>query len=102
MEKDIIRMNREFREQQYISRRQKDYEESLAREGELGRLNRLGNLKAEELQIELHKQSMHAKYAAKHEKHTKICSHIVHQIVLLSEKVRGFLHSTATLLKDIL
>lgn len=86
-EKDIMRQNRLFREQQYSERRQKDYEEALERERDLCVKAKSEYQAQTELQLLQHKEVLQLKADAKHRKNYAMCEDLVNQIVLLSFKV---------------
>lgn len=86
-EKDLMRENRKFREEQYEVRRNKDYEEALAREAEFHSKLKESYESQVEMQLTQHREILAEKAAAKHAKNTAICAEIVQQLISLSFKV---------------
>lgn len=86
-EKEILRENRHFREKQYAERRQKDYEEALAREYALCESAREEYFRACELQLTQHREILAEKAAAKHKRNYQDCEEVVRAIVELSLRI---------------
>ncbi|KAI8843668.1 hypothetical protein BC829DRAFT_400872 [Chytridium lagenaria] len=100
-QKEVMRENRIFRDQQYGKRRQKDYEEALQREHELAERAREEYRQQTELQLAQHREILARKAAEKHQKHTKVCAGIVDQILDLSLKVCFYIFKSFLQDKDI-
>ncbi|KAJ3111829.1 Sperm flagellar protein 2 [Phlyctochytrium bullatum] len=92
-QKEVMRENRVFRDQQYAKRRQRDYEEALQRERFLAQKAREEYLQQTKLQLAQHREILARKAAAKHYRNTQICSEIVEQILDMSLKVPGALRN---------
>ena len=86
-QKEVMRENRIYREEQYARRRQKDYEEALNREHEIALKAREDYKKHTALQLAQHLEILNRKTEEKHKKHSNICKDIVYQILDLSTKV---------------
>ncbi|KAI9197523.1 uncharacterized protein BJ171DRAFT_427982 [Polychytrium aggregatum] len=89
-EKEVMKNNRIFRENQYAERRQRDYELALEREYELAELARQEYNRQTALQLEQHKSILNMKAEKKHRKNTMICLEIVNQIVDLSVRISEY------------
>ncbi|XP_037337699.2 sperm flagellar protein 2 [Pungitius pungitius] len=98
MQKDVIRKNRLFREQQYQQRRERDFQEALEREAALAQQAKLD--RAEEIRKELEFCNRIAAERAqgRHKKHFKICKDILEQIVDLATKVGEYRLHTGNLI----
>ncbi|KAL6113966.1 spef2 [Pungitius sinensis] len=98
MQKDVIRKNRLFREQQYQQRRERDFQEALEREAALAQQAKLD--RAEEIRKELEFCNRIAAERAqgRHKKHVKICKDILEQIVDLATKVGEYRLHTGNLI----
>ena len=83
-----MRQNRIFRDEQYAERRKKDFEEALQREAELSRQLRKDYQRQAEMLQGQYQEIVQRKEAIRHQKHTDMCSEVVHQIVDLSQNVR--------------
>ncbi|EDO31300.1 predicted protein [Nematostella vectensis] len=97
-EKEVIRQNRIFREQQYAERRLKDFDDALEREAELCRQAKVEYLeetrKAKELRDKLAEERAQAKY----NKHYKTCMEVLSEIVDFSCKVGEYRELTEKLI----
>ncbi|KAM3611956.1 uncharacterized protein V6R79_026395 [Siganus canaliculatus] len=100
MQKEVIRENRLFREQQYQLRRAKDFQEALEREAVLAQQSKLE--RAEEIKKELECLNRIAAERAqcKYKKHFASCKGILEQIVDLATKVGEYRHLTANLIPE--
>jgi hypothetical protein len=87
-EKDVIKQNRQFRDAQYAARRQRDFEEALARERELCLRARAEYEHQTGIQFQQHQEILRRRQDEKSRKHREICKDIVWQIVDLTLKVR--------------
>uniref|UniRef100_A0AAQ4S441 Calponin-homology (CH) domain-containing protein n=1 Tax=Gasterosteus aculeatus aculeatus TaxID=481459 RepID=A0AAQ4S441_GASAC len=98
VQKDVIRKNRLFREQQYQQRRERDFQEALEREAALAQQAKLD--RAEEIRKELEFCNRIAAERAqgRHKKHFKICKDILEQIVDLATKVGEYRLHTGNLI----
>lgn len=95
-EREVMRQNRVFREQQYADRRQKDYEKALAREYDMCERAREEYRKQTALQLAQHQEILSQKKAEKYRKKYNLCLNIVNDIVDLSTRVgRSFFRDTA-------
>ncbi|RKO88594.1 hypothetical protein BDK51DRAFT_40064 [Blyttiomyces helicus] len=83
-DKEVMRENRAFREQQYAERRERDYEDALAREHDLAQRAREEYAHLAELQLDQHREILAAKRAETHRKHYAMCSEIVRHVVDLA------------------
>eukprot|EP00163_Fabomonas_tropica_P032742 TRINITY_DN8345_c0_g1_i1.p1 TRINITY_DN8345_c0_g1~~TRINITY_DN8345_c0_g1_i1.p1 ORF type:complete len:1720 (-),score=519.06 TRINITY_DN8345_c0_g1_i1:23-5182(-) len=86
-EKEQIRRNRIIRQQQYAERRERDYQESLARDAEWGRQQRAEyqeKAKQQESRLAEHKRRL---ADIKHAKHTEFCLNLVGEIVKFAGKI---------------
>uniref|UniRef100_A0A668A6P5 Sperm flagellar 2 n=1 Tax=Myripristis murdjan TaxID=586833 RepID=A0A668A6P5_9TELE len=97
-QKEVIRENRLFREQQYQQRRERDFQEALEREAALARQAKLDQ--AEEIRKELeHYNRIAAERAEnRYKKHFKSCREILEQIVDLATKVGEYRLFTGNLI----
>ncbi|XP_074493462.1 sperm flagellar protein 2 isoform X1 [Sebastes fasciatus] len=98
MQKDVIRQNRLYREQQYQQRREKDFQEALESEAALAQQAKLD--RAEEMRKELKFCNRIAAERAKsrYKKHFKSCKDILEQIVDLATKVGEYRLLTGNLI----
>lgn len=86
-EKDIMTKNREFREQQYRQRRQKDFEEALYRERLLCQQAKTEYERQTQLQLSQHRELVEFKNKERMAKRTEMCKEIVDQLVDMAMKV---------------
>jgi hypothetical protein len=91
-EKDVMRQNRVFCDQQYAAMRQKEYEESLDRESELCRQLRIDYQRHAQQQIDQLNALMQEYVDSKHAKHKAIAFDVVDQLIELSLNVRIHFH----------
>ncbi|XP_068559691.1 sperm flagellar protein 2 isoform X2 [Cebidichthys violaceus] len=100
VQKDVIRKNRLFREQQCQRRRERDFQEALEREAALAQQARLD--RAEEIRKELEFCNRIAAERAqgRYEKHFKTCKDILEQIVDLATKVGEYRLHTGNLIPE--
>ncbi|KAI9355938.1 hypothetical protein DFJ73DRAFT_824011 [Zopfochytrium polystomum] len=89
-QKEVMRQNRIFREEQYSKRRQKDYEEALEREFALAERRREEYKRQTALQLSQHLEILARKAEAKHAKNSDLCRDIVYQIVDLSVRISEY------------
>ncbi|KAI8909472.1 hypothetical protein DFJ77DRAFT_472693 [Powellomyces hirtus] len=89
-ERQVMRENRIFLEHQYTKRRQKDYEEALAREYDLCERARKEYRRATALQLEQHREILEDKKREKHRKRERDCRDIVLDVLQLAMKVSDF------------
>ncbi|XP_032371507.1 sperm flagellar protein 2 isoform X2 [Etheostoma spectabile] len=100
VQKDGIRKNRQFREQQYQQRRERDFQEALEREAALAQQAKLDL--AEEIRQELEFCNRIAAERAqiRYKKHFKSCKDILEQIVDLATKVGEYRLLTGNLIPE--
>uniref|UniRef100_A0A8C9ZT79 Sperm flagellar 2 n=1 Tax=Sander lucioperca TaxID=283035 RepID=A0A8C9ZT79_SANLU len=100
LQKDVIRKNRQFREQQYQQRRERDFQEALEREAALAQQAKLDL--AEEIRKELEFCNRIAAERAqiRYTKHFKSCKDILEQIVDLATKVGEYRLLTGNLIPE--
>ncbi|XP_059193847.1 sperm flagellar protein 2 isoform X2 [Centropristis striata] len=100
VQKDVIRENRLFREQQYQQRRERDFQEALEREAALTRQAKLDL--AEEIRKELDFCNRIAAERAqnRYEKHFKSCKEILEQIVDMATRVGEYRLLTGNLIPE--
>ncbi|XP_034728689.1 sperm flagellar protein 2 isoform X2 [Etheostoma cragini] len=100
VQKDVIRKNRQFREQQYQQRRERDFQEALEREAALAQQAKLDL--AEEIRQELEFCNRIAAERAqiRYKKHFKSCKDILEQIVDLATKVGEYRLLTGNLIPE--
>ncbi|KAI8587012.1 hypothetical protein BDZ88DRAFT_399175, partial [Geranomyces variabilis] len=89
-ERQVMRENRLFLEKQYTQRRQKDYEEALAREYDLCERAREEYRRATALQLAQHHEILEDKKREKHRKRERDCRDIVLDVLQLSMKISDF------------
>ncbi|KAF3851301.1 hypothetical protein F7725_013073 [Dissostichus mawsoni] len=87
MQKDVIRENRLFREQQYQQRREKDFLEALEREAALAQQAKLDRAEDILKEREFCKRNAAERAQSRYKKHFKSCKDILEQIVDLTTKV---------------
>ncbi|XP_041793355.1 sperm flagellar protein 2 [Chelmon rostratus] len=99
-QKEVIRQNRLFREQQYQQRRERDFQEALEREAALARQAKLEH--AEEIRKELGICNRIAAERAqtRYKKHFASCKDILEQIVDLATKVGEYRLLTGNLIPE--
>ncbi|KAM3867441.1 sperm flagellar protein 2 [Diretmus argenteus] len=97
-QKEVIRENRLFQEQQYQQRREKDFQEALEREAALARQDKLDH--AEELtkQIKLRNKIDEERAQKRYKKNCKSCREVLEQIVDLATKVGEYRLLTGNLI----
>ncbi|XP_031712132.1 sperm flagellar protein 2 isoform X3 [Anarrhichthys ocellatus] len=100
VQKDVIRKNRLFREQQYQQRRERDFQEALEREAALAQQAKLD--RAEEIRKELQFCNRIAAERAqgRYKKHFQTCKDILEQIVDLATKVGEYRLHTGNLIPE--
>ena len=84
LHKEVIKENRLIREQQYATQRQKDYDEVLARDAELGLQKRVEAEHEVQLERERREETETVRAADKLARHTEICYEILTQSVDLA------------------
>lgn len=103
-EKEVMRENRSFRNDQYEDRRKKDFEEALSKE-RVFCLKSMQEYKSQiELQLNQHKEILSEKAKLKRQDNYKLCRELVEQIISLSFKVSEYkeLNDNAELPKKLL
>uniref|UniRef100_A0A8C2X979 Calponin-homology (CH) domain-containing protein n=1 Tax=Cyclopterus lumpus TaxID=8103 RepID=A0A8C2X979_CYCLU len=100
VQKDVVRKNRLFREQQYQQRRERDFQEALEREAALAQQAKLD--RAEEIRKELEFCNRIAAERAqgRFKKHRQTCKDILEQIVDLATKVGEYRLHTGNLIPE--
>ncbi|KAM9858603.1 sperm flagellar protein 2 [Aulostomus maculatus] len=86
-QKDVIRENRLFREQQYQQRRERDFQEALEREAALAQQAKLDRAEDIRVELELCNRIAAERAQSRYRKHCKICRETLEQIVDLATKV---------------
>ncbi|KAI8999817.1 hypothetical protein BC832DRAFT_563700 [Gaertneriomyces semiglobifer] len=89
-EREVIRQNRLLREQQYVQRRQKDYEVALAREHERCKRAREEYVQSTALRLQQHKDILESRAAASHHRHRVMCEQIISDVLDLSFKISDY------------
>ncbi|XP_029296259.1 sperm flagellar protein 2 isoform X2 [Cottoperca gobio] len=87
MQKDVIRDNRLFREQQYQQRRERDFQEALEREAALAQQVKLDCAEEIRKELEFCNRIAAERSQSRYKKHFKSCKDIGEQIVDLATKV---------------
>lgn len=90
LEKDIMRENRRFREEQYNARRQKDFEEALDREADFYTKAKQEYNEQTEMQLAQHREILAEKAAQKHIKNAQFCGQIVSNLIQIAFKVSEY------------
>jgi adenylate kinase family enzyme len=80
-EKEVMRENRVYREEQYSKARQIEYEQALEREQQLSLTLKNEYQQVVEMQMSQHFEILEQKKRKKHEKNERFCHHLVNQIV---------------------
>ncbi|KAJ1532453.1 Sperm flagellar protein 2 [Nowakowskiella sp. JEL0078] len=86
-EKEVMRSNRIYLEEQFAKRRQQDYEEALQREFILFEREREEYKRKTQMQMQQHREILQEQAEKKHAKNIMRCESIVHNIIDLSLKV---------------
>jgi hypothetical protein len=89
-EKQVMKDNRMFREKQYEERRQKDYEEALAREFALAEQAREAYQRETALQLAQHLEILEKKAHIKHQKTLNMVEKTVREVIDLSLKIAEY------------
>ncbi|KAK6091403.1 hypothetical protein MT418_8550 [Batrachochytrium dendrobatidis] len=89
-EKEIMHDNRVFRETQYASQRQKDYEDALTREFELSEQARIEYKEKMSQQMLQHFEILEAKRAVKHQKNLVYCHDIVNELINIAFEISDY------------
>ncbi|KAM6931365.1 sperm flagellar protein 2 [Xenentodon cancila] len=97
-EKEVIRQNRLFREQQYQQRREKEFQEALYRESVLAQQAKLAHAKEIREEIEFCKRIAAERAQNKWKKHFESCKVIMEQIVDLATNVGEYRLLTGNLI----
>ncbi|XP_049907303.1 sperm flagellar protein 2 isoform X2 [Epinephelus moara] len=87
VQKDRIRENRLFREQQYKQRRERDFQEALEREAALAQQDKLELAEEIRKELEFCNRIAAEQAQSRYKKHFNICKDILEQIVDLATKV---------------
>ncbi|KAK9523304.1 hypothetical protein VZT92_019705 [Zoarces viviparus] len=100
VQKDVIRKNRLFKEQQYQQQRERDFQEALEREAALAQQAKLD--RAEEIRKELESCNRIAAERAqgRYKKHFQTCKDILEQMVDLATKVGEYRLHTGNLIPE--
>uniref|UniRef100_A0A8C9MXB0 Sperm flagellar 2 n=1 Tax=Serinus canaria TaxID=9135 RepID=A0A8C9MXB0_SERCA len=86
-EKEVIRLNRIFREKQYEERRQKEFQEALDREAALAKQEAIDNEEKITREKEHHEKIAAERAQACYKKHYSMCWEMIGQIIDISTKV---------------
>uniref|UniRef100_A0A3Q3M832 Sperm flagellar 2 n=1 Tax=Mastacembelus armatus TaxID=205130 RepID=A0A3Q3M832_9TELE len=100
MQKEVIRENRLFREQQYQQRRERDFQEALAREAALAQQAKLDHAEEIRKEVEFFNRIAAERAQRKYQKHFKSCKDILDQIVDLATKVGEYRLLTGNLIPE--
>ncbi|TKS78280.1 Sperm flagellar protein 2 [Collichthys lucidus] len=100
MQKEVIRKNRLFREQQYQQRREKDIQEALEREAALAQHAKLERAESIRKEMELCNRCAAERAQSKYKKHFASCKEIVEQIVDLATKIGEYRLTTGNLIPE--
>uniref|UniRef100_A0A3B4YRE5 Sperm flagellar 2 n=1 Tax=Seriola lalandi dorsalis TaxID=1841481 RepID=A0A3B4YRE5_SERLL len=100
MQKEVIRENRLFREQQYQQRREKDFQEALEREAALAQQAKLDRTEEIKKELEFFNRIAAERAQSRYKKHFNSCKDIVEQIVDLATKVGEYRLLTANLIPE--
>ncbi|KAM9360630.1 sperm flagellar protein 2 [Symphorus nematophorus] len=97
-EKEVIRRNRLFLEQQYQQRRLRDFQEALEREAALAQYAKLANEEEIRQELEFCKRMAAERAQSRYKKHFVTCKDILEQIVDLATKVGEYRLLTGNLI----
>ncbi|XP_056448848.1 sperm flagellar protein 2 isoform X1 [Gadus chalcogrammus] len=86
-QKEVLRENRLFREQQYQEQRERDFLEALEREATLAQQAQLDEADEVSRQMELHNRMAAERAQHRHKKHSNLCREVLDQIEDLATKV---------------
>uniref|UniRef100_A0A8C4Z9L6 Calponin-homology (CH) domain-containing protein n=1 Tax=Gadus morhua TaxID=8049 RepID=A0A8C4Z9L6_GADMO len=86
-QKEVLRENRLFREQQYQEQRERDFLEALEREATLAQQAQLDEADEVSRQMELHNRMAAERAQHRHKKHSNLCWEVLDQIEDLATKV---------------
>ncbi|TKS78293.1 Sperm flagellar protein 2 [Collichthys lucidus] len=100
MQKEVIRKNRLFREQQYQQRREKDIQEALEREAALAQHAKLERAESIRKEMQLCNRCAAERAQSKYKKHFASCKEIVEQIVDLATKIGEYRLTTGNLIPE--
>ncbi|XP_019120013.2 sperm flagellar protein 2 [Larimichthys crocea] len=100
MQKEVIRKNRLFREQQYQQRREKDIQEALEREAALAQHAKLERAESIKKEMELCNRCSAERAQSKYKKHFASCKEIFEQIVDLATKIGEYRLITGNLIPE--
>ncbi|KAM8886989.1 sperm flagellar protein 2 isoform 2-T2 [Spinachia spinachia] len=98
VQKDVIRKNRLFREQQYQQRRERDFQEALEREAALAQQAKVDRADEIRKELEFCNRIAAERAQGRHKKHFEICKDILEQIVDLATKVGEYRLHTGNLI----
>ncbi|XP_068594487.1 sperm flagellar protein 2 [Brachionichthys hirsutus] len=97
-QKEVMRQNRLFSEQQYQQRRERDFQEALEKEAALAQQVTLERAEDIRKELEFLNKITARRTQSRHEKHFAICKDILEQIVDLATKVGEYRRLTANLI----
>ncbi|XP_054467241.1 sperm flagellar protein 2 [Anoplopoma fimbria] len=100
VQKDVIRKNRLFREQQYQQRRERDFQEALEREAALAQQAKLDLAEEIRKELEFCNRIAAERAQSRYKKHFKTCKDILEQIVDLATKVGEYRLHTGNLIPE--
>ncbi|XP_062310029.1 sperm flagellar protein 2 [Osmerus eperlanus] len=97
-QKEVLRQNRVFREQQHQEQRERDFQEALEREAALARQAVLDYAEENRREIELHDRMAAQRAESRYRKHFVICQEVLQQVVDLATKVGEYRLLTGNLI----
>ncbi|XP_058493241.1 sperm flagellar protein 2 isoform X1 [Solea solea] len=100
VQKEVIRQNRLFREQQYQQRRERDYQEALYREAALAQQVKLDHADEIRKEFEFFNKIVAERAQRKYQKHYNSCKDIVEQMLDLATKIGEFRLITENLIPE--
>ncbi|CAK6950682.1 sperm flagellar protein 2 [Scomber scombrus] len=100
MQKEVIRENCLFREQQYQQRREKDFQEALEREAALARQVKLDHADEIRKELEFCNRIAAERAQSRYKKHFKNCNGILEQMMDLATKVGEYRLLTGNLIPE--
>uniref|UniRef100_A0A3Q3FE34 Sperm flagellar 2 n=1 Tax=Labrus bergylta TaxID=56723 RepID=A0A3Q3FE34_9LABR len=100
MQKEVIRENRLFREQQYQQRKERDFQEALEREAALARQAKSDGAEEIRKELELCSRMSAERAQSRYKKHFMICKDIVEHLVDLATKVGEYRLLTGNLIPE--